>query len=104
MLRISLIDEIKQITLKLEGDLKGPWVGELERSWLAIAAGAPTRSVRVDLTDAGFVDAEGQILIEDMAKAGVELIATGIMMNALVADILARIRDSKGSGGEVSIP
>ena len=47
MLRVNLAYEETQVTLKLEGSLKGPWVSEVEHSWLAVALAAPAKSVRV---------------------------------------------------------
>ena len=100
MLRVTVVSTDGHVTLKLEGSLTGPWVHELERSWLAVAGTASMESIRIDLTDVGFVDGEGQALIENMAGAGVKLIAAGPMMKGLVADVLSRIRKKqKASGG-----
>jgi ABC-type transporter Mla MlaB component len=51
MLRITVQEEPDRITLKLEGNLDGIWVTELEDSWrTAKSTFASGRSFRLDLT------------------------------------------------------
>jgi ABC-type transporter Mla MlaB component len=59
-------------TLRLEGDVIGPWVDELRRSFEeALASGeAPT----VDLKDVSFVDRPGLDLLQALARDGAALI------------------------------
>lgn len=87
MLRVTVQYADTHLTLKLEGSLKGPWVDELERCWLALANTAPHKPMRVDLNDVGFIAPEGRDLITRMADAGVELIASGPMVRAMVDEI-----------------
>jgi len=84
MLRITVQYADAHITLKLEGTLAGPWVEELERSWKTLAYTAPGKPIRADLTDVGFIAPEGRILISRMVHAGVEMIASGCMVQAIV--------------------
>jgi hypothetical protein len=60
-------------TLKLEGKLMGPWVGELESSCLASPV-SPER-VRLDLLDLTFVDAEGARYLDGLIRDGARVIA-----------------------------
>jgi len=89
MLRVTVKHDDTHITLKLEGTLKGPWVDELKRCWLDLVSTNPNKPVWVDLTAVGFVSPEGKDLIADMEDAGVELIAVGPMVRALVDEIRA---------------
>jgi hypothetical protein len=73
--------------LKVEGSLREPWVGELERSWRTTCATRPAKRVRVELKDVSFVDDRGKVLLTEMAHNGAELVATGLMMNAVLQDI-----------------
>lgn len=49
MLRITLLDGLKQVTLKLEGSLVGAWVKETEAAWRSAKAATAGRPLVVDL-------------------------------------------------------
>ena len=83
MLRITVEYADSHITLKVEGELKGPWVAELERCWKTLANTAPDKSIRVNLASVGFIAPEGRNLIRKMADAGAELIASGAMVELI---------------------
>jgi hypothetical protein len=77
-------------TLQLEGTLKGEWVRELRRSWRRIreaAAGAP---IRVELADVRFVDPAGKVLLTEMYRDGVEIVARNGLGAAVRDDIVDR--------------
>lgn len=61
MLRISLLEALDQVvTIRLEGQVRGPWVDELRRSceqWLAKGT-----DLRLDLSDVSFIDTDGVAL------------------------------------------
>lgn len=59
--------------LKLEGSIKGPWVGELQKAWSASAEKSPGTPVRVDLSGVSFVDERGRQLLLQMQQAGAVL-------------------------------
>ena len=87
MLKITWEDPTPTCRLKLEGKLMGPWVGELERVWGAVAADPPDKQLVVDLCGVIFVDAEGRKLLERMYQQGARLKASGCVMNSLVEEI-----------------
>jgi anti-anti-sigma regulatory factor len=70
MLRITFVEKPEPATLKVEGRLRGPWVGELERSWSDLSRRWPARSVVVDLTDVTSIDSEGNKLLRAMSREG----------------------------------
>jgi ABC-type transporter Mla MlaB component len=84
-------------TLRLEGTLKDEWVRELRRSWRRIreaAAGAP---IRVELADVGFVDSAGKVLLAEMHRDGVEIVAKHGLAALICNDIVDRsTRDRSG--------
>jgi len=82
MLRITRHDSSEATTFKLEGKLAGPWVRELEQCWSAAPA-STGRGTAVDLTQVSFIDMEGRSLLERMAGAGVEFIASGPLTKAV---------------------
>src|SRR5271156_4081443 len=87
MLRITLQDTPKQVTLKLEGNLTGSWVMELEESWRAACSNAGGRPLCVDLTSVDNVDNAGKYLLALLHDRRVELIASGLVMTDLVTSI-----------------
>ena len=62
MLRITLDDGAEKVRLKLEGNLVGPWVAELEEVWQAAQSTLAGRSLSVDVTAVGHVDSAGKYL------------------------------------------
>jgi ABC-type transporter Mla MlaB component len=85
MLRITVHDTTKQVTLKLEGSLTGSWVMELEDCWRA--ASSSSRVLYLDLTAVDNVDNAGKYLLALLHERGVRLIASGLVMTELVAAI-----------------
>ena len=87
MLRITVHENLTSVTFLLEGGLAGSWVQELELCWRgAVAAGAAPR-VRFDLSEVTFIDATGKAFLEARHAQGAELVASGCMMRAIVAEI-----------------
>ncbi len=87
MLRITVQDEPDQVTLKLDGDLDGIWVTELEESWRAATSEFAGRSLRLDLTAVDRVDSAGNYLLALLRRSGAQLIASGTAMSERVRDI-----------------
>ena len=92
MLRIYIHDEVPVTSFVLEGKLIGPWVKELEKHWESALAATPSRTMLVDLADVSFIDAEGRALLARMRQKGVRLLSTGVLINAIVAEIDAEQR------------
>ena len=87
MLRIYFHDEIPVTSFVLEGQLAGPWVTELEKHWRSALAANPARMMLVDLADVSFIDSEGRALLARMRQKGARLLSTGVLINAIVAEI-----------------
>ncbi len=87
MLRITITKANERTTLRLEGKLTGPWVGELERAWTNSQAEAQGAPYVVDLSEMTFVDAEGQKLLAQMHRQGVKLKTSGCMNRSIVERI-----------------
>ncbi|HTA43892.1 MAG TPA: hypothetical protein VK789_15665 [Bryobacteraceae bacterium] len=69
----------------LYGRLAGPWVDELRLCWKRAREGAPLARGIVDLQEVTFIDPAGERLLAEMRRAGVELIATGVEHQHLIA-------------------
>jgi anti-anti-sigma regulatory factor len=85
MLRITVHDHPRSLTLQLEGRLAGPWVQELEGCWQNVAS--QRKPVRFDLTGVTFIDAAGKEFLTTMHARGAEFVAAGCLMKAVVAEI-----------------
>jgi hypothetical protein len=73
MLRISLLEALDQVvTIRLEGQVRGPWVDELRRSceqWLAKG-----NDLRLDLGDVSFIDMDGVALCRQLQDRKVRIL------------------------------
>jgi len=75
------------VTLRIEGRLSGPCLGELENCWRQMLNGNGSRRVVVDLTEVTFVSSQGKQLLEMLCRAGAQLTGDGLMTRALVEQI-----------------
>ena len=87
MLRITVQDSPQASTLKLEGKLTGPWVKELEQSWITVTATVPDHPVVIDLSDVTFIDCAGKCLLARIYEKGAKLIAHSPLNNAILEEI-----------------
>jgi len=88
MLRITTINKGELTVFRLEGNLSGVWVYELERVWTATHAVDSTMNLRVDVTDVEFVDEKGKVLLERMLLEGAELHPGNPFMTSVVEEIV----------------
>ena len=73
MLKISQAGIAGQdFTLKLEGRVVGPWVGELQVVCESLLSNG--RAMKLDLSDVSYADAEGVELLANLKLRGVRLV------------------------------
>jgi ABC-type transporter Mla MlaB component len=89
MLRITIHEPAPETSFVLEGKLVGPWVKELEKCWENALAADPSRAALVNLAAVTFIDSEGRALLARMRRQGARLLSTGVLINAIVAEIEA---------------
>jgi ABC-type transporter Mla MlaB component len=87
MLRITPQDELDRVTLKLEGNLSGIWVAELEGSWRCASPRLEGRSLYVDMNGVEHVDRAGTYLLALLHQRGAQMVASGPLMTELVRRI-----------------
>jgi anti-anti-sigma regulatory factor len=80
MLRITIEEKENAVVLRLEGQLIGPWVADVEQCWRNAFATLGPRSVQVDLSAVNFVDTAGGALLKRMHDAGFRLAGGGPML------------------------
>ncbi len=87
MLRITLVRESESPVMKLEGNLSGPWVDEVEHAWHEVSHDRPAKPVVVELSDVTFVSREGRKLLKSMLREGADLQSRSLMTQFLVGEI-----------------
>lgn len=87
MLRITVQEDPRFVTFRLEGRLAGSWVQELEDCWQSATIAGLKPVVRFDLTEVTFIDAAGKEFLAARYREGHELVAAGCLMKSVVAEI-----------------
>ena len=90
MLRITLHDEPGSLTFQFEGKLAGPWVQEAEACWRQARAGQRSSALRLDLTGITMIDGAGKAFLAVARSEGAELVASGCVMKAVVAELATK--------------
>jgi outer membrane protein TolC len=87
MLRITTENKRGKMTLSVEGRVAGQWVAALEQCWRELYATSPRQKFSVNLCAVSFIDDAGKVLLKDMHRLGVELIAEGCLNQAIINEI-----------------
>jgi len=87
MLRITTHDRPESLTFQFEGRLVGPWVREAEACWQRTLRDQHQARQRFDLTGVTMVDAAGKAFLTAAHAQGVEMIACGCLMKAIVSEL-----------------
>jgi anti-anti-sigma regulatory factor len=87
MFRITLHDEPGSLTFQFEGKLAGPWVQEAEECWRRALASQRSSDLRFDLTGVTMIDSAGKAFLAAARSQGAELVASGCVMKAIVAEL-----------------
>jgi outer membrane protein TolC len=95
MLRITVHVDEKNGRIEAAGKIGGPWAAELENAWHSVQA--PGKKIEIDLRDVTGVDAGGWHLLEQMHRAGARLVVSGVMMKALLDEIVERQRTNSNA-------
>jgi hypothetical protein len=73
VLKITVDKKPKELTLKLEGRVAGPWVAEFNRTWHSLAPSLDSKKLTVDLRGVTQMGREAQrLLAEIYAVTGAE--------------------------------
>ena len=92
MLKITVEHSAKTAILKLAGKLAGPWVDELDRTWLEVSTRADNSEVLLDLCDVTFVAPEGRKQLTKMCEQGATFKASGCFGKGIVDEIIRSCR------------
>ena len=83
-------EDVPVTSFVLDGQLVGPWVTDLEKCWYLALVANPSRTMLVDLAEVSFIDDEGRALLATMRRKGARLLSSGVLINAIVAEIDAQ--------------
>jgi ABC-type transporter Mla MlaB component len=86
MIRITTHTEAQTVHLILEGKLTGSCVEVLRKCWEQVLS-SPPATVLVNLTDLTSIDSEGKELLAKIHRLGARLIGSGVMVEAIIAEI-----------------
>jgi len=95
VLRITAEERGAELSLKVEGRLRGRFVGELRLLWDSIRDEAKQSPLRVDLAGVDYIDPLGKALLVEMHSSGVEIIAHNFFTQALCDEIVAEASGSR---------
>ena len=87
MLRITVEHEVDEVRLRLEGDLAGTWVRDLEEIWRSTRAGFVGKVPHLDLTGVGHVDDAGRYLLALIHETGARMSSAGLATKDLLDSI-----------------
>jgi anti-anti-sigma regulatory factor len=90
-LRITIQDDQQASTLKLEGRLAGPLVGELDRTWRSLAASLGSKKLLVDLCGVTHIDLNGRQVLADIHRGtGAQFVADTPMTKYFAEEALSK--------------
>ena len=104
MLRITVLEEMTRVTLKLEGRLAGLWVREMEIAWRSTQPESAGRQLVVDLKGVDRVDQAGAYLLALLYQQGTRFVASGTVMTELVRSIAQEWRQNVNPSIESNSP
>lgn len=87
MLKITYSTDPASSVLKLDGEISGPWVKELEQCWQKAKAESSAKPIKVDLSSVTYIDPSGKALLRSLHTQGAELIACGCLTRFIVEEI-----------------
>ena len=87
MLRITVHDNPRSLTVQLEGRLAGPSVRGPGDCWRSTLASQRRPVFRFDLMGVTYLDAAGKEFLATVHTEGAEFLARGCLMRVVVAEI-----------------
>jgi len=92
VLRISIHDNAEAATLKLEGNVIGPWAEELNRFWGDFQSSLGMKRLRLDLCGVTLLDKSGTRTLQKIyRRTGAEILADTPLTRYFAAEMMRRI-------------
>jgi hypothetical protein len=92
MFRISIVDELAQRKLVVEGRLSGPWVAEFRTTCRNVKRDLEGRRLVIDLSSLTVISREGEDAIVDVMKEGAKFSCNGVLTRHVLKRLARRCR------------
>jgi len=99
MLRITIQEDARIVTIKLEGKVVGSWVGEFDRTWRSLEPSWGAKKFSLDLRGVSFVDSEGQHLMHEIYERTGAAFLTNSPLTTYFAEEAMRAATKNGHKG-----
>jgi hypothetical protein len=96
MLRVITVRQGHRYRLDLHGTLGAEWVSMLDEYWRSITAREPSAELTLVLSHVGFIDADGERLLQEMADAGVAFVVAGCMNRYVIDRLKPAVSTAQG--------
>jgi hypothetical protein len=90
MFRISIADTPSRRTLLVEGTLTGAWVAELGATWRNASQDLGTRKLLIDLTNVTAISSEGEGVLFDLMKKGVNFSSSSVLTRHMLKRLVRK--------------
>jgi anti-anti-sigma regulatory factor len=99
VLKITINETAKLVTLKLEGRIAGPWVAEFNRTWHSMAPSLATKRLAVDLRGVSYIEPDGRrLLAEIYQRTGAEFQADSLLVGLFAQEAMQGNRTNGKEG------
>jgi hypothetical protein len=98
MLKITVHEDQRALTVKLEGKIGGPWVEELERAWTSVAPSLGSKKLQLDLRGVAFGDDKGRNLLREIYQKTHAGFLTDLPLTKYFADDAMQSRNQRHDG------
>jgi outer membrane protein TolC len=102
MLKVTKETVGREIWLRVEGKLAGPWLEEFRDCWLANSGMAGDQPLVVDLSGLTFIDAQGKQLLGWIHQAGGRLVGTGLMTKSIIEELTGPGKAQSGKSSKTT--
>ena len=92
MLKISVIDSVRQRRLVVEGKLIAPWAAELRSAWRRAKADLRGRELVIQMKHITVISEEGKNVILGLIKSGIRFRCNGVLTKCVVQELTRRER------------
>jgi hypothetical protein len=100
VLRITVLENPKVVTVKPEGRIAGDWVAEFRRTWKDLAPSLGSRKLCLDLCGVTFVDENGRkLLAEIYEKTKAEILGDSPLTRYFAEEAMRKISKDGKKGG-----
>jgi hypothetical protein len=94
MLKISLIDSVRQRRLIVEGKLIAPWAGELRSAYEEARADLCGRELVIEMKHITSISQEGENVILELINGGIRFRCQGVFMKHVLKQLTRRVNRS----------